>query len=226
LVLASDTWHAGLIGIVASRLVDDYARPVLMIALRRDQPHGQGSGRSIPGFRLHEALQHCTDDLISHGGHASAAGFRIVPDLIPQFRDRFCSVVTQKLGPETRPHRLVIDAEVPLAALTTGLMESIQQLEPYGAGNPQPLLLADRLQIIGEPKRVGGGERHLSFRVRQEGRELRAVAFGMADRVADLMAAEGRCCLVFTPSLNEWQGYRSVELLVRDFQAGPAARLG
>jgi single-stranded-DNA-specific exonuclease len=226
LVLANASWHPGILGIVASRLVDEYARPVLMIAVREGQPHGQGSGRSVPGFKLHEALEECTADLISHGGHAAAAGFRIEPDAIPRFRDRFCSVVTHQLGPEPKPHRLIIDAEVPLAALTTGLMESIQQLEPYGAGNPQPLLLADRLQVVGTPKRIGGGERHLSFRVRQEGRELRAIAFGMGDRVSDLLAQEGKCCLVFTPKLNEWQGYRSVELEVRDFQAGLEARLG
>ncbi len=226
LVLANRDWHPGLIGIVASRLVDDFARPVLMIALRADKPHGQGSGRSIPGFKLHEALEECTTHLISHGGHASAAGFRIEPEAIPRFRESFCSVVIQKLGPENKPQRLNIDAEVPLSTLTIGLMESIQQLEPYGAGNPQPLFLADRLQITGQPKRIGAGERHLSFRVRQEGKDLRAIAFGMGDRAGDLMAQEGKCCLVFTPKINEWQGYRSVELEVRDFQTGPVAQLG
>ncbi len=225
LVLAHADWHPGLIGIVASRLVEDFSRPVLMIALRPDQAHGQGSGRSIPGFLLHEALAACTDDLVSHGGHASAAGFRIVPEAIPRFRERFCSETTSRLGPDIKPHRLVIDAEVPLAALTIGLVESIQQLEPYGAGNPSPLFLADRLQITAEPKRIGGGERHLSFRVRQEGREFRAIAFGMGERAPELMAQGGKCCLVFTPKINEWQGYRSVELEVRDFQAGPEAHL-
>jgi single-stranded-DNA-specific exonuclease len=225
LVLAQRDWHPGLLGIVASRLVDDFARPVLMIALRADKAQGQGSGRSIPGFKLHEALEECTAHLISHGGHASAAGFRIEAEAIPRFRESFCSVVSQKLGPETKPHRLDIDAEVPMSALTMGLMESIQQLEPYGAGNPQPLFLADRLQVTGSPKHVGVGERHLSFRVRQEGKDFRAIAFGMGDRAGDLMAQEGKCCLVFTPKINEWQGYRSVELEVRDFQAGPMARL-
>src|SRR5205807_1832209 len=109
---------------------------VLMIAVRAGQPHGQGSGRSVPGLKLHKALEECTADLISHGGHAAAAGFRIEPEAIPRFRERFCCVVNSQLGPDPRPHRLVIDAEVPLAVLTTGLMESIQQLEPYGAGNP------------------------------------------------------------------------------------------
>jgi single-stranded-DNA-specific exonuclease len=225
LVLAHASWHPGLIGIVASRLVDEFARPVLMIALRPDQPHGQGSGRSVPGLELHKALAECTADLVSHGGHAAAAGFRIVPDAIPRFRDRFCAAVAQQLGPDARRHRLVIDAEVPLAALTTGLIDSIQHLEPYGAGNPPPVFLADRLQVVGTPKRMGGGERHLSFRVRQEGREMRAIAFGMSDRAGELMAMEGKCCLAFTPKINEWEGFRRVELEVRDFQAGPEARL-
>ncbi len=225
LVLASPSWHPGLLGIVASRLVDLYARPVLMIALREGQPHGQGSGRSVPGFRLHEALEACTGDLVSHGGHATAAGFRIVPDQIDGFRQRFCDVVLRHFGAEPRAHRIVIDAEVPLSALTFGLLQAMEQLEPYGSGNPQPLLLADRLQIAGEPRKVGGGERHLSFRVRQNGKEVRAIAFGMGDRLEELMSAGGQCCLAFTPRLNEWQGYRSVEIEVRDFQAGPSARL-
>ena len=225
LVLASPNWHPGLLGIVASRLVDRYARPVLMIALREGQPHGQGSGRSVPGFRLHEALQECTGDLVSHGGHATAAGFRIVPEMIDEFRQRFCSVAQRHFGAQARTQHLVLDAEVPLSSLTFGLMQAMELLEPYGSGNPQPLLLADRLQVTGEPRKVGGGERHLSFRVRQNGKEIKAIAFGMADRAGELMSAGGQCCLAFTPRLNEWQGYRSVEIEVRDFQVGPSARL-
>jgi single-stranded-DNA-specific exonuclease len=224
-VLASAQWHPGLLGIVASRLVDQFARPVLMIALREGKPHGQGSGRSVPGFRLHEALQECTDALVSHGGHATAAGFRIAPEMIDIFRQRFCDVALRHFATQPTAHRLTIDAEVPLSALTFGLLQAMEQLEPYGAGNPQPLLLADRLQVVGEPRKVGGGERHLSFRVRQNGKDLRAIAFGMADRRDELMSAGGQCCLAFTPRLNEWQGYRSVEIEVRDFQAGPSARI-
>jgi single-stranded-DNA-specific exonuclease len=224
-VLASPEWHAGLLGIVASRLVDQYSRPVLMIALREGQPHGQGSGRSVPGFKLHEALQECTAHLVGHGGHAAAAGLRIVPAAIDAFRTSFCAVVASQLGAQPRQHRLTIDAEIPLSCLTTGLMQAMDRLEPYGSGNPPPLLLADRLQIVKEPRKVGNGERHLSFRVRQNGKELRAIAFGMADRAEELMSQQGQCCLAFTPRWNEWQGYKSVEIEVKDFQAGPAARL-
>jgi single-stranded-DNA-specific exonuclease len=225
LVLASPTWHPGLLGIVASRLVEQYACPVLMIALRDGQPHGQGSGRSVPGFRLHEALEACTDDLVSHGGHATAAGFRIVPDQIDTFRRRFCDVALRHFGTDPPAHRIIVDAEIPLATLTPGLLQAMALLEPYGSGNPQPVLLADRLQVVGTPRKVGGGEQHLSFRVRQNGKELRSIAFGMGDRLAELMSAGGQCCLAFTPRLNEWQGYRSVEIEVRDFQPGPTARL-
>ena len=225
LVLASAEWHPGLLGIVASRLVDQYARPVLMIALREGQPHGQGSGRSVPGFKLHEALQECTASLVGHGGHAAAAGFRIVPEAIDLFRENFCAVVARQFGAEPQAHRLTIDAEVPLSALTSGVMQAIEQLEPYGSGNPPPLLLADRLQIVGEPRKVGDGERHLSLRVRQNGKELRGIAFGMGDRYEELMSQGGQCCLAFTPRWNEWQGYKSVEIEVKDFQAGPQAKL-
>ncbi len=224
-VLASSEWHPGLLGIVASRLVDQFARPVLMIALRDGQPHAQGSGRSVPGFMLHEALAACTTDLVGHGGHASAAGFRIVPESIDVFRENFCAVVARCRGAELQPHCLTIDAEVPLSALTTGLMQAMDQLEPYGAGNPPPLLLADRLQIVGEPKKVGGGERHLSFKVRQGSKEMRTIAFAMADRAGELMSQGGQCCIAFTPRWNEWQGYKSVDIEVKDFQAGPQAKL-
>jgi single-stranded-DNA-specific exonuclease len=225
LVLASADWHPGLLGIVASRLVDQVSRPVLLIALRDGQPHGQGSGRSVPGFPLHRALEECTGDLLSHGGHATAAGFRIVPEQIAAFRERFSAVAQRHFGSEPPPQRLLLDAEVPLSVLTSQVMLALEQLEPYGAGNPAPLLLADRLQVVGEPKRVGNGERHLMFRVRQRGRELKAIAFGMADRVQELMSQGGQVSLVFTPRLNEWQGFRTLEIEVKDFQAGPNARL-
>jgi single-stranded-DNA-specific exonuclease len=223
--LASSEWHPGLLGIVASRLVDQYARPVLMIALRDGQPHGQGSGRSVPGFKLHEALQECTMHLIGHGGHATAAGFRILPEAIDIFREAFCGVVARARGTEPQPHRLILDAEVPLSSLTTGLLQAMDQLEPFGAGNPPPLLLADRLQVVGEPKKVGGGERHLSFKVRQGSREMKTIAFSMADRAGELMSQGGQCCIAFTPRWNEWNGSKSVDIEIKDFQAGPTAKL-
>jgi single-stranded-DNA-specific exonuclease len=230
LVLANPDWHVGVIGIVAGRLADIYGRPTLLMAMRQDGEEsgeviGQGSGRSIPGFALHDALRACEEHLLSHGGHQAAAGFRIRPEAIDAFRERFCAVAAKNFPDGPPAGRLLLDAEVPLSALTFGLLQEIDRLEPYGAENARPVLLAGGLELVGEPKRMGGGERHASFRVRQGSTTLRAVAFGMADRLDELMAGSGRCCLAFTPVLNEWQGYRSVELHVVDFQGGPTARL-
>lgn len=233
LVVAGSGWHGGVIGIVAGRLADLYGRPALVIALpdsSRADGDGRvlfapGSGRSIAGFALHKALHACGDLLLGHGGHNSAAGFRILPENIVEFRRRFCAVAADHFPAGPPAPTLVLDAEVPLSALTFGLLDDLDQLEPYGADNRKPLFLAGGLEVVGEPRKVGNGERHLMFRVRQQGTTLKAIAFGMAERVDELMSAGGRCCLAFTPKLNEWQGWRSIDLEITDFQASPQARL-
>src|SRR5262249_40990094 len=150
---------------------------------------------------------------------------KILPERIDAFRVRFCEYVAQHFPSGPLPSRLIIDAETPLSTLTTGLIKEIDRLEPYGAGNPRPLFLAGGLQILGVPRRIGQGERHLSFRVSQGHTKMRAIAFGMGERLEELMSAGGVCSLVFTPRINEWQGYRSVELEIVDLQAGATARL-
>ncbi|HEY8506373.1 MAG TPA: single-stranded-DNA-specific exonuclease RecJ, partial [Gemmataceae bacterium] len=226
LVLAGTDWHPGVIGIVAGRLVDLYARPVLLIAARESEPVAPGSGRSVPGFPLHAALAACEEDLLGHGGHAAAAGFKIDPRKVESFRRRFCDYAARHFpAGAPGPPRLMLDAEVPLSAVTFGLLRDLDRLEPYGAGNPRPRFLAGGLQVVGEPRRVGLDEKHLIFKVRQGETALRAVAFGMGERAEELMSAGGHCCLAFTPRLNEWNGSRTVELEVADFQPGPDARL-
>ena len=124
------------------------------------------------------------------------------------------------------PPRLVLDAEVPLSAVTPGLLNALARLEPYGAGNPRPLLMAGPVQIVGEARKVGGGERHVRLRVRQQGTTIPAIAFGLGERFDELLSAEGWCTIAFTPSFNDWQGMRTVQLEIRDFQPGKEARLG
>ncbi|GIW81654.1 MAG: single-stranded-DNA-specific exonuclease RecJ [Gemmatales bacterium] len=220
LVLARKDWHSGVIGIVAGRLAELYHRPTLLIALNGDETAAQGSARSIPGFSLHEALAACADGLLSHGGHAAAAGFRIRPDSIDDFRQRFCAYVAQCFPQGLPAPTLDIDAETPLSSLSLDVVKSLAKLEPYGAGNPKPLFLSSPVEIIGTPKRVGKGDRHLAFRVRQHSTTLRAIAFGHGDRLEELLSADGVCSLVFTPTINEFNGWRRVQLEVRDFQAG------
>lgn len=227
LVLDGIDWHTGVIGIVAGRLADLYARPVLLMA---PGPRGvdgvlHGSGRSVPGFPLHEALQACGDHLLTHGGHRAAAGFKVRSDALAAFRERFCDYAARHFNSHLPVPRLVLDAELPLATLTTGLLADLDRLEPYGMDNVRPQFLAGGVEVVGEPRKVGKGERHLRFRVKQNGTSLWAIAFNLADRVEELMSAGGQCCLTFTPKLNEWQGYRRVDLEVTDLQPGPRARL-
>jgi single-stranded-DNA-specific exonuclease len=234
LVLASAGWHAGVVGIVAGRLAELYGRPALMITLPPENAPGDadhnrlamGSGRSIPGLALNELLAACTELLDGHGGHPMAAGFRLLPQNVEEFRKRFCAEVAKHFPAGVPAPLLMLDAEAPLGTLTLGLLDDLDRLEPYGADNRRPLFLAGGLRVEGEPRKVGQGERHLSFRVRQGAMSLKAIAWGMAERAGELMAAGGACCLAFTPRRNEWQGRVSVDLEVTDFQAGAEARLG
>jgi len=231
LVLASSDWHPGIIGIVASRLVEAYGRPTLMIALRPEDEAGgeligHGSGRSIPGLPLNEALHACRQELLSFGAHKAAAGFRIRADRIDAFREAFCDHVSRYFPQGPPEPVLLLDAEVPLLSLTVRVVEDLDRLEPYGADNPKPVFLAGDVQVDGERRKVGKGELHLSFFVRQGGVRLKAIAFGMANRADELMSAGGSCCLAFTPKINEWMGRKTVNLEVIDWQPGPRAKLG
>lgn len=224
LVLDDPDWHPGVIGIVASRLLERYGRPVLLISGTEEVC--QGSGRSVPGFPLHEALAECADLLVSYGGHAAAAGFKIARDNIAAFRRRFALLAEQAFRHRPSTPRLSLDAEVPLMALTPGLLKGIEALEPHGFGNRRPVFLTGGLRIVGEPRLVGKGDLHLMFSVRQgDGPRFRAIAFNMADRLPELLSGGGECCLAYTPRRNEWQGMVRIDLEVQDFQPGPQARL-
>src|SRR5262249_25388132 len=150
--------------------------------------------RSVAGFPLHEALQACGERLLSHGGHAAAAGFKIPQSYLEDFREQLRLYSIEKFVAPPSP-QLTIDAEVPLELLTTGLVEALTQLGPYGAGSPRPLFLAGPVKVVGEPRSVGRGERHLRFRIQQNGRTFPAIGFNLAERAVDLMSAEGQCCL-------------------------------
>jgi single-stranded-DNA-specific exonuclease len=243
LVLDSPDWHPGIIGIVAGRLADQFARPALLIATpsleprvpveglgeneagSRDARVGHGSARSVPGLPLHETLQECSDLLIGHGGHAAAAGFRINPKLIDAFRERICAAVARRFDAGLPPPVHVIDAEVPLGSLTFDMVRDLDRLEPFGSDNRRPLFLSAGLQVVGSPSLVGGGHRHLNFKVRQANTIFKAIAFSLGERVEELMSERGQCSLVFTPRLSEWNGSRRIELEVVDFQPGSRARL-
>ncbi len=226
IVVASEEWHPGVVGIVASRLVDHFGKPALVIAQQPNEPIATGSGRSIPGFALHQALVSCDSLLEGHGGHAAAAGFKVRPERLAAFRERFNAYVANHYPGGAPAPRLVLDAEVPLSAITWGLMKDLDRLEPYGAGNPKPKFLAAGLKVE-SARLIGTGEvqRHMDFRVRQGETTIRCVAWGMADRMEELMSAGGDCCLAFTPKVNEWKGNRKIELHVIDLKPGKTVEL-
>jgi single-stranded-DNA-specific exonuclease len=223
IVLAHPDWHPGVVGIVAGRIAEYYARPTLVVAVKEGDV-STGSARSVPGFAVNEALQGCDAVLEGHGGHAAAAGFRVRNDRIDELREAFCSFISSHQPGGPAAPQLHLDAELPLASLTFGLLQELDKLEPYGSENPRPKFLATGLTVE-QPKTMGQGERHLAFRVKQGNTTLRAVAFGMAENLEDLLSQGGQCCLAFTPKLNEWNGARRVELEVHDYQPGPTARL-
>ena len=225
-VLGSPDWHQGVIGIVAARLADHYGKPALLVAEQPDDQPSPGSGRSANGFALHTGLAACGHLLDSHGGHAAAAGFRVRPSRLPALRDAFNAAVAAEYPDGPPPPRLTLETEVPLAALTRNLLAELDKLEPYGADNPKPRFLASGLTLDGTPRRMGQDERHLSFKVTQGGVSIRAVGWGMGDRLDELMSAGGDCCLAFVPKLNTFRGQTTVEVEVSDLQPGATPKLG
>jgi single-stranded-DNA-specific exonuclease len=224
LVVGREGWHPGVIGIVAGRLAEWYHRPAIVVALHG--PIGQGSARSIPGFNLFEALRSCSEGLTAFGGHAAAAGLKVPVEVFPGFARRFEEHCRAALTPEQRRKELVLDAEVLLGELTTRLVEEIDGLEPYGVGNPRPLLLAERVRLVGPPKVMGEKQNHLRLRLAQGPLTMTAIGWNLAARAAELVPG-ATCSVAFTPEINEWNGYREVRLEIKDIQVHrdePAAR--
>ena len=179
LVLADHGWHQGVIGIVAGRLAEKFHRPVVLIALDPlGVKPGIGSARSIPGFNLHAALEACDQYLLSHGGHAAAAGLKIEEHKLDGFRAAFCEIAASEIKEEQRNAELAIDAEAPLSAFTLQTVRQIERLAPFGQSNPRPLVCTSGVSLAEPPRTIGKEGHHLSLQLSQHGVKLRAVAFG------------------------------------------------
>ncbi len=218
LVLAGAGWHKGVIGIVAGRLAEKYHCPVLVTALDEMgvQP-GVGSGRSIPGFNLAQALDACDAFLLGHGGHAAAAGFQCSSENIERFRIAFCEYADTQCNGEMHQVDLKIDAEVPLSGLTLQAVEQIERLEPFGQGNRRPLLCSSQIEIR-DPRTIGNGNKHLALKVVQNGLVLRGVAFGRGYWAEELQQLNDPIAVAFRPVINTFRGQRNVELHLEDWQ--------
>jgi single-stranded-DNA-specific exonuclease len=211
-VVWGEDWHEGVIGIVASRLVERYHRPVVLIA--GTDGLWKGSGRSIPSFDLHCALCASSNFLERFGGHRAAAGLSIVPDQVEPFAEAFAAQAEGLLGPEDLVPATVVDAVLPRGAmLTLELCEELRALAPFGLANPDVTLLAPGCEL-GELTTVGDGK-HLRFRVHRDGRDAGgAIAFGQGTRL-DRYRREGRYDVAFRLHENHWNGTVSPQLVVR-----------
>lgn len=213
IVLASDTWHQGVVGIVASRLVERYHRPTILIALD-GEGHGKGSGRSIPGFHLLEALNASSEYLERFGGHRYAAGVGLSAARIADFAAAFEAAAQIMLaGVELLP-TLTLDAEAIPDVINPGLVDDLKRLEPFGAGNPEPTVLLRGVTVV-ERRTVGDG--HLKLRLKAEGRIFDAIAFRQADRSSD-----GLLDVAFFPELNVWNNTTTLQLRIKDIRPAEA----
>jgi single-stranded-DNA-specific exonuclease len=208
LVVADERWHAGVVGIVAARLVGRFHRPAFVIALD-GAGGGRGSGRSIEGIPLVECLNECADHLRKYGGHAMAAGIEIDAGRVPAFRDAFRAAVGRRLTPELRNPRLRIDAEVALEEIDLDLADALGRLEPFGQGHPEPVWIARRVNIE-EPRILK--DAHLKMRLRQGTAVCPAIGFGLAK----LPIPDGDADVVFTIERDEWQNRPRVQIKVID----------
>ena len=215
IVLASDQWHPGVIGIVASRLVDRLCRPVVMIALNNG--HGQGSARSVPGFHLAHALTACGEHLLSHGGHEMAAGLKISTDRVSAFAEAFETYALNNVTPEMMARQVYLEADASLIDFTESLVRDLGRLGPFGPANRKPLLCLRNVEVSLSPRVVGKQGNHLQMVVRQGERTLKCIAFDHAD-LKDRLSAGTRIDLAVEPVLNEFNGRRAVELQVKDVQ--------
>ncbi len=223
IVAASKDWHAGVIGIVASRLVDEFHRPAVMIAL--DNGMGQGSARSVRHFALHEALGACRAHLTTFGGHAMAAGLKIAADCVDAFREAFAAEAARRLTNADLAPKLRLDDVATLDCLDERLVADLSRLEPFGSGNSEPRLATDWLELAGEPRAVGSNKEHLQLTLREGSAIRKGIAFGMASRIPELLDHR-RCRVAFRPILNEWNGRTSVEMQVIDMHTPADASRG
>jgi single-stranded-DNA-specific exonuclease len=211
-VVWGEDWHEGVIGIVASRLVERYHRPVVLIA--GAEGVWKGSGRSIPSFDLHAALASCSQFLERFGGHRAAAGLSIVPEFVEPFADAFAAEGEGLLEPDDLVPNTVVDAVLPRdAKLTLELCEELRRLAPFGLGNPDVTLLAPGCELE-ELTTVGDGK-HLRFRVQRDGRDAGgAIAFGQGTQL-DRYRRVGRYDVAFRLQENHWNGTVAPQLVVR-----------
>ncbi len=209
LVFASSRWHPGVIGIVASRLVDRYYRPAILISLK--DGIGKGSGRSIADFDIYRGLQRCDSLLLSYGGHRFAAGISIREEHIPDFRTLLESVIQEETRASDMVSQTIIDAECRLQDITHNLLSQIETLAPYGARNPEPILCVRNVNVL-SPSVVGNN--HLRMRISSSGTNCNSIWFSKGHYLETITGLP--VDIAFTPQINTWGGISDIQLKMHD----------
>jgi single-stranded-DNA-specific exonuclease len=218
LVFAGEGWHRGVVGIVASRVVERYHRPVFVLGIENGT--AQGSGRSIPAFHLLEALEQMPELFSKFGGHRQAAGLTIAAERVEEFRVRFRSHAATKLTPEDFVRTLEIDSEIDFREIDDGSVSQILSLAPFGFGNPTPLFVARNLEIVACDIK---NDKHVFVKLKSQGRNFRAKAWNFAERAAEFEPGS-RIDLVFSiedDAYSAARGYAPWQIIMKDVR--PAA---
>jgi single-stranded-DNA-specific exonuclease len=218
IVLGARDWHPGVIGIVASRLVEEFHRPAVLVAIDGEGV-GKGSARSIEGLHLHRALAACAAHLLEFGGHAAAAGLRVEASRLDAFHAAFEAHARAALTAEHLVPRLRIDLDLPALADVSRLHALVEHFAPFGPGNARPVFSARGLQLVGYPRVVG--EDHVRLRVSREGRWLDAIGFRMASRLQEVNPSAGPVEIAFTLEEDDWNGRGDLRARLLDFRCGP-----
>lgn len=219
LVVAGEGWHRGVIGIVASKLVDAYNRPAIVLSLDGEEAHG--SCRSIPAFDMLGGLEHCAGHLTRFGGHRMAAGLTMARSRVKAFREAMATWADERLTPDDLRPRLRIDGEIGFRQITPRLADQLSRLAPYGIGNPRPLFWTPGVQLADGPRRLK--ERHLSMSLRHDGVPLRGVFWRAAERLAAIHEARAGLDVVYSVEQNTFNGTTTLEVSLADVRAAESA---
>ena len=214
IVLWEEGWHQGVIGIVASRIKEEFHRPTVIIAMENGV--GKGSARSIYNFDLYENFTNCAAHLDGFGGHPMAAGMTISKSNLPLFRETFINLANNALSESDLVGTLTTETEMKLSDINGRFMEFLDKLAPFGPGNMRPQFVSRKVEIAGKPRLVGNGD-HLKFRAKQNSKTFDAIAFNMGKHYSDLLSGKP-FDLAFVVEENEWQGRKSIQLNIRDIK--------
>lgn len=211
-VVYRDHWHKGVVGIVASRLIESFYRPTVVLTKSGDIV--AGSARSVPGFNLYEAIHACRESLLGYGGHFAAAGMTLLETNVQQFADQFEAVVAATITPELLIPEMLIDAEIDFKDITPNFYSIIQQMEPYGPENMRPVFITRNVTETGYSRIVK--EKHVRFVLKQNNSTITGIGFNLSEKFS-LLQQQAPMDVVYTIDLNEWNGEENLQLKVIDF---------